>query len=97
MLSLSGSPSSSPPPSTGSGASSRPLALSDGAGGGGGADDDWFWALHHYKDAIEAYCDWNAYQKAKQMVDAHGDQFKLTTSAFSSLSMQPEDESDISP
>lgn len=94
-----GSPAPSPPPSTGSGgASSPPLALSDSNAGGNGGDDDWFWALHHYKDSIEAYCDWNAYQKAKHLVDAHGDQFKLTASAFTSLSAPPEaEDSDVSP
>lgn len=39
--------------------------------------DDWFWAHNHFKDAVEAYGDWNAFQKVKQLVDTYGVQFQL--------------------
>jgi hypothetical protein len=50
--------------------------------------DDWFWAQHHYTDAVEAYCDWNAFQKARHLVDTYGGQFPSTGSAFWFLESQ---------
>jgi hypothetical protein len=38
--------------------------------------DDWFWARHHFKDAVEAYGDWNAFQKVQQLVDTYEGHFK---------------------
>jgi hypothetical protein len=43
-------------------------------------EDDGFWAQNHYKDAVEAYSDWNAFQKVKQLVDTYEDHFRVTAS-----------------
>jgi hypothetical protein len=52
-------------------------------------EDDWFWAQHHYQDAVEAYRDWNAFQKATHLVDTYGGRFPMTESASSSTELCP--------
>ena len=36
---------------------------------------DLFWAQTHFNDAVQAYCDWNAYQKARQLEASYGNRF----------------------
>lgn len=45
--------------------------------------EDLFWAQNHYKDAVQAYCDWNAYQKARHLVDIYGHRFPAVRTALS--------------
>ena len=37
--------------------------------------EDHFWAENHYKDALQAYGDWNAHNKARQLADRYGHRF----------------------
>lgn len=40
---------------------------------------DLFWAQSHYNDAVQAYCDWNAFQKARHLVKRYGSRFDTGT------------------
>jgi hypothetical protein len=37
--------------------------------------EDHFWAENHYKDALQAYGDWNAHAKARHLADKYGHHF----------------------
>jgi hypothetical protein len=54
------------------------------------SDEDRFWAENHYKDAIQAYCDWNAFAKAKHLAERYGGRFPTTRTALTEMSLIPE-------
>jgi hypothetical protein len=45
--------------------------------------EDPFWAQNHYKDAVQAYCDWNACQKARHLLNTYGHHFSAVRTALS--------------
>lgn len=55
--------------------------------------DDLFWAQSHYNDAVQAYCDWDAYQKARHLVHKYGSRFDPATNS-SFIIPQPDEVSD---
>jgi hypothetical protein len=54
------------------------------------SEEDRFWAENHYKDAIQAYCDWNAFAKARHLVGRYGDRFPTARTALTEMSLIPE-------
>jgi hypothetical protein len=60
----------------------------------GQSADDQFWAENHFKDAVQAYCDWQAYQKAKHLLDRYGHNFAASVSSLPSLPTMLELEDD---
>jgi hypothetical protein len=54
------------------------------------SQEDRFWAENHYKDAVQAYCEWNAYRKARHLVERFGDRFPNATTAVSGMTLIPE-------
>jgi hypothetical protein len=64
----------------------------------GDSADDEFWAENHFKDAVQAYCDWQAYQKAKHLLDRYGHRFVFNSPFKPNLPdiLELEDESHFS-
>lgn len=57
--------------------------------------EDEFWAENHFSDAVRAYCEWEAFQKAKQLLDTYGHRFRnIITSVSIPTSSYVEDDSD---
>jgi hypothetical protein len=54
------------------------------------SQEDRFWAENHFKDSVQAYCEWNAYRKARHLVERYGDRFPNATTAVSGMSLIPE-------
>jgi hypothetical protein len=49
---------------------------------------DAFWAQNHYTDAVQAYCDWNAYEKARHLVRCYGSRVELANVVASVVSSE---------
>jgi histidine kinase len=49
-------------------------------------EGDQFWTTNHYNDAVQAYCDWNAYEKARHLVRQYGELIKLNSNSSRALS-----------
>jgi hypothetical protein len=49
---------------------------------------DAFWAQNHYADAVQAYCDWNAYEKARHLIRCYGSRFELSHGVSSAVSSE---------
>jgi histidine kinase len=49
-------------------------------------DEDRFWTTNHYNDAVQAYCDWNAYEKALHLVRKYSNLIELNADSSRALS-----------
>jgi hypothetical protein len=49
---------------------------------------DTFWAQNHYTDALQAYCDWNAYEKARHLIRCYGSHAELSNVIASVVSSE---------